>query len=343
MARPLLNPVCWLPASLLAWLLAWLLASCAWAAQPPQLSNHSAPSTQVLSVPDSQLRDPLVFVIYGDMRFTDASETVAASPGPRRALVEKVAAEHPDALFLTGDIPWHGGDMNDYRVFAAETAVWQQQHLRVYPVLGNHEFSQCDDPQCLANWWAAFPQIKGWRWYAIALGTRVRALALDSNDSLLPRSDQRQWLERELENLPQTVRFLVITLHHPPVADTGLLIVRRNERALARYLKAVARGSAARFIICSGHVHNYERFERDGVVYLVSGGGGAKPLGVHRDRADRYRDPTFPNFHYLRFELQGDRLQVQMLRVMDYQAASPHEWAVKDRFEVRAKPQLESR
>jgi len=62
------------------------------------------------------------------------------------------------------------------------------------------------------------------------------------------------------------------------VADQGFLIVRSNERTLVRYLKTVAARSPARFIVCSGHVHNYERFERDKVVYLVSGGGGARRL-----------------------------------------------------------------
>jgi acid phosphatase type 7 len=319
-------------------LLVSVLTGCVTAAEPPPAPELSTAPTQVLSVPDSELHNPLVFVIYGDMRFTDPGETVAASPGPRQALVDKVAAEHPDALFLTGDIPWHGGDMNDYRVFEAQTAAWRQQHLRVYPVLGNHEFSQCDAAQCLENWWRAFPQIQGWRWYAVALGSRVRAFALDSNTSLLTGSEQRQWLQQQLGSLPPTVRFVILTLHHPPVADTGFAIVRRNERALGAYLKSVARGSSARFIVCSGHVHNYERFERDGVVYLVSGGGGAKPLRVHRGRRDKYRESGFPNFHYIRFEMQGERLQVQMHKVTDYQADSPHEWAVKDRFEVTALP-----
>ena len=72
-------------------------------AVPP--ATRAIPATDPLNVPDAGLGNPLVFVVYGDMRFTDPSETVAAAPGPRRALVAKVASEHPDALFLTGDVP----------------------------------------------------------------------------------------------------------------------------------------------------------------------------------------------------------------------------------------------
>ncbi len=304
---------------------------------PPQAPpGLAAPVTEAFSIPDSQLSHPLVFVIYGDMRFTNPSETVAASPGPRRALVDKVASEKPDALFLTGDIPWHGGDPKDYKEFSAETAVWRQQKLRVFPVLGNHEFSQCDEVQCLENWWQAFPQLRDRRWYAVAVGTEIRAFALDSNASLLAGSEQRRWLEREMQGLPPSVRFVILTLHHPPVADQGLIIVRRNERALAKYLRSIAPRSPAKLIVCSGHVHNYERLQQDGIVYLVSGGGGAKPLYVHRGRGDRYRDAAFPNFHYIRFEVQGDHMTAEMERLTDYDAPSPHVWAVKDRFEVWA-------
>jgi acid phosphatase type 7 len=307
------------------------------AAQPDPAVPPATPAADTLSVPDAGLGNPPVFVVYGDMRFTDLSETVAAAPGPRRALVAKVASEHPDALFLTGDVPWHGGDTADYREFDQETTLWREQHLRLYPVLGNHEFSGCEVAECLENWWQAFPEFRGRRWYSVALGTKLRAFALDSNSSLLPGSEQRQWLERQMDALPGDVRFVVITLHHPPVADQGFLIVRSNERTLVRYLKTIAARSPARFIVCSGHVHNYERFERDKVVYLVSGGGGAKPFAAFRGRADRYREPGFPNFHYIRFELQGEHLTAEMVRLEDYDKPSPQLWATKDRFELWAK------
>jgi hypothetical protein len=312
----------------------------AFAAEPEQAGPPATPVTpaaDLVSVPDAGLGNPLVFVVYGDMRFTDSSETVAAAPGPRRALVAKVTSEHPDALFMTGDVPWHGGDPADYRVFEQETTLWHEQHLRLYPVLGNHEFSGCEVDECLENWWQAFPEFRGRRWYSVALGTKVRAFALDSNSSLLPGSEQRQWLESQIDALSSDVRFVVVTLHHPPVADQGFLIVRSNERALARYLKAVARRSPARFIVCSGHVHNYERFERDKVVYLVSGGGGAKPFPALRGPADRYREPGFPNFHYIRFELEGEHLTAEMVRLEDYDKLSPHMWVTKDHFELWAK------
>ena len=293
-------------------------------------------ASDAFAIPDSALGNPPTFIVYGDMRFTDVRESVATNPGARQALVARIAAEKPGALLLTGDIPWHGGDQEDYRVYREETAAWREARLRVYPVLGNHEFSGCADAACLENWWQAFPEFRGRRWYSVALGTRIRALALDSNAPLIPGSPQRAWLEQQIEDLPATVRFVILAMHHPPIADEALWVVRSNEHGLTTYLSTIAPHSTARFVVCGAHVHNYERFEQDGVVYLVSGGGGAKPLAVARGPADQYQDPDFPNFHYLRFQLAGDELSAEMIRLTDYGARSPHEWAVKDRFTVRA-------
>jgi hypothetical protein len=251
--------------------------------------------------------------------------------------VQKIAAEPADALFLTGDVPWHGGDPRDYEEYATETAPWREQHMNVYPVLGNHEFQGCAEAACLEAWWQAFPQLNGRRWYALALGSRVRVLGLDSNSSLLRGSEQGAWLDEQLHGLPPETRFVLLFLHHPPVANQSVLVVRANERSLVGYLGSLAAQSTVRFIVVAAHVHNYERFERRGVTYLVSGGGGARPHPVIRGPADRYKAHLNPNFHYLRFTLQGDRLSAEMVRLEDPQATSPHVWEVRDRFEVLAK------
>jgi hypothetical protein len=303
---------------------------------------HAAPQVPVtFSVPDAELPDPLVLIAYGDMRFTQTTETGATNPGARQALVAKVAAENPSAMFLNGDIPWHGVDA-DYAVFLDETRLWRERHLRVYPALGNHEFSACLDSACLERWWAAFPQLRGRRWYSVAVGTKVVGIELDSDASLLPGNPQRIWLEAQIAGLDPRVRLVLIIMHHPPVADMQSNDTshnpRPNETALADYLEAVAPASPARFVVSAGHIHNYERFSQNGVTYLVSGGGGAKPSYVERTPADLYQDGEFPNYHYVRFELRGNTVVGEMIRLSDYSAPKPNRWQTKDRFEISLRP-----
>lgn len=303
------------------------------------------PVPTTFAVPGAELPSPLAFIVYGDMRFTNPAETEATSPAARRALVERVAAEQPAALFLTGDLPWHGvqGDYDEYR---AETRLWRQEQLKVYPALGNHEFSQCAVAECLSLWWGAFPELSGRRWYSVALGERLRALALDSDAPLTPGSEQRAWLEAQLEGLSPRVQVVLLVMHHPPIADpivgggSGDHRVRPNEEALATYLAETAGHLSARLVVAAGHIHNYERFEQAGVTYLVSGGGGARPYEVARSAADRYQDPAFPNYHYLRFELRPRTLVGQMMRLALKPDGTPipDSFEEKDRFEISLPP-----
>src|ERR1700688_2303088 len=96
-----------------------------------------APATPTFSVPDRDLAEPLGLVAYGDMRFTAPAETDATNPAVRQALVAKVAAEKRAAIFLNGDIPWHGV-APDYAVFRAETRSWRKRRLRAFPALGHN-------------------------------------------------------------------------------------------------------------------------------------------------------------------------------------------------------------
>jgi hypothetical protein len=272
------------------------------------------------------------------MRFTDPSNVTATNPQARTALVERIAEEHPDAVLLNGDIPWHGGNAADYEQYRTETASWRAKGLRVFPALGNHEFSQCEPAVCLDHWWAAFPELRGKRWYSADLSPEVRIIALDTMSPLRRDSDQLTWLDRELAALPSTVRFVLFTLHHPPVADIQTRYVvdhnpRVNEIALAEYLKGIGQVSHARFVVIAGHVHNYMRHFQDGIVYLVSGGGGAQPYQIDRTPDDLYKGTEFPNYHYVKLSVSNGTLRGEMYRLDDPSAPVKH-FTVKDTFEL---------
>lgn len=321
---------------------------------PPQRPDPaSLPTGNLLSEPgpafriaDDQLGSPPTFITYGDTRFTDPANTTATDPKVRRWLVNRIAEEHPDAVILNGDVPLAGNVKNDYLVFKAETQPWREHHLRIFPALGNHEFHG-DPRECLENWWQAFPEMRNRRWYSAQLGSRVYLIALDSDASLLPGSDQARWLEQQVSSLPATIDFVIFSLHHPPVADMQTHFEvnhnpRPNEIALRDYLSTIAPQVHARFIVSAGHIHNYEREIKDDVLYLVSGGGGAKPYFVERTPDDLYKSMLFPNYHYVKFTLEKDRLHGVMVRVSDPEASTPA-YEIKDFFDVVMKPPAASR
>jgi hypothetical protein len=241
---------------------------------------------------------------------------------------------------MSGDVPYSGDVVNDYDVYRSETKIWRDEHLHVYPALGNHEFHG-DPHEALEHWWAAFPEMRNRRWYSVELGQSVYTIALDSDTALTPGSNQLKWLNAQLMNLPKTTRFVFISLHHPPVADFQTRInvshnPRPNEIALRDDLEALAPQVRAKIIVSAGHIHNYERFSRSGVTYLVSGGGAAKPVEVERAPDDLYQDKEFPNYHFVEFVLHGNSVEGRMYRVADPASATPA-FEVKDTFTIKGK------
>ena len=289
------------------------------------LSGWVAASQSSDSGPTFTVTPPMgnwTLIAYGDTRFTDPANRVDSNPVARQALVRKIAEEKPNLLLLSGDLPFHGGDANDYAVYQQETEPWRQKGIRILPALGNHELYDPRDrngcAHCLENWWNAFPELRGRRWYSVRFGESY-IITLDSNMDLTGGSAQSQWLARQLKELPESVRYVFISLHHPPIADPVFLRdshdARPNEEALARQLDAAAGQIKAKIVVIAGHIHNYERFQRGGVDYLVSGGGGARPYRVSRSSGDLYQDSVFPNFHYVKFVSEGGKLRATMYRL----------------------------
>jgi hypothetical protein len=331
-------------------LLSGIFALSSMFAQPqpaPRQTAATLPTDQLISEPgpafriaDSELASPATIVAYGDTRFTDPANVKATNPKVRRWLVERIASEKPAAIVINGDLPLAGDVANDYAVYKTETQIWRDHHIRVFQTLGNHEFHG-PPQQALENWWNTFPEMKNRRWYAAQVGSRMYVMAIDSDTSLLPGSDQGRWIQQQLSALPSTVDFLLITMHHPPVADIQTHIEvdhnpRPNEIALRDLLSEMAPKMHARVIVSAGHIHNYERNVLNDVTYLVSGGGGAVPYYVERTKDDLYQSIVFPNYHYVKLTLLKDRLKAEMIRVADPDSDTVS-WQVKDSFELAVK------
>lgn len=289
------------------------------------------------AVPAATPADALTFVVYGDTRFTENDKVV--NPIARRALVEKIAIEHPAAILIGGDLVYQGSDADDYRVFRRETARWAQEQIPVFPVLGNHEFRTCgeDVRPCLENWWNTFGSLRPYRWYSVTIGSSLRALILDSDSALKQGSEQRAWFEQQIRdaNTDQSIKFILIMLHYPPVRDPFYPSMR-DEKEIQRYLSWRVKSLRPQVIVVGSHVHNYERYYRGGVTYLVSGGGGAKPVPAARMFGEKSRLHTSVNYHYIRFVLDGAELRGTMVR-FDATERGTDPWTEPDHFEVKAR------
>ena len=99
-------------------------------------------STLAVGSPQVHPGQTVTVIAIGDTRFTHPTNLTASNPRARMALIERIAEERPNAVLISGDVPWRGGWVSDYEQFHAETEAWQSRRLRVFPALGNHEFAE---------------------------------------------------------------------------------------------------------------------------------------------------------------------------------------------------------
>ena len=263
------------------------------------------------------LTTPFTFVVYGDSRFHDPKDFEAANPPMRQALVRAIAAVHPAFITFTGDIVYNGNDPNDWKVWDTETAPFRDNHIPVYPALGNHDLH--GEKDALVNYFERFPELKGNRFYSVRAANMLM-LVLDSSldETSGPQGD---WLKTKLDTIPSDVDFVFLVFHHPPYTSSsdkkifgGGHSARDSEQNLAKMLEARQPNTRARFVVFSGHVHNYERHEHGGVTYFVSGGAGAHAYPIERAPDDPFQSKEI-NYHYLLVEVGRSKLTVTMKRL----------------------------
>ncbi len=301
-----------------AWLLPLLLAITAFAADFNEQPKHY----------------PFHFIVYGDIRFTTPSNTQVSDPVRRKLIVKKIADEKPAFLAITGDIAFHGNNPADWQQFAEETKPLRDAHVELFPTIGNHDLYL--DPQ-LVNYFKQFPELGGKRWYTVQYGNCFFFMLDSSAD--LPGGAEHKWLEEGLEHIPDSTQFVFFLMHHPPITQShegapgGGHSSRPGEQQLAHLIEQAHTRTGLPMFVLAGHVHNYERYERNGVSYIVTGGGGATPYDIMRNPNDFYREAG-PTYHFTSWRVDKDKLRFEMVK-LEMKGDKP-DWKVRDSFEVKA-------
>src|SRR6266581_4937305 len=210
---------------------------------------------------------PFQFVVFGDTR---------TRPDVHRRVVEAVVKNGiPDFVIHTGDLVADGYDSSLWPIFFdIERDLLRQTAF--FPSLGNHErnskeyyeFFRIDTPYYSFNWGNA---------HFAVLNSDFGNAANSNSAKEAFWAAQTSWLDEDLA-ANQKAGYRFVAAHHPPMSAVS---TRQNFNARMVALMPLLekyRVTAGFF----GHDHNYQHYLKNGIHYVITGGGGAPLYDVDK-------------------------------------------------------------
>ncbi len=258
------------------------------------------------------------FAVVSDLQRTSWLEFWRERNDAERAvLVGAIPASHPAFLAILGDLVFDGASPARWAELDALCAPIRDAGIPVFAALGNHEYWGGGSGQ--ERFFARFPHQEQKHYHALAYGP-LRLVFLDSNIDELPAATweaQRAWYEATLAayDADAEVRGVLVLLHHPPYTNST---VTSDEEHVQRVLVPPLLRARKTLGLVSGHVHSYERFEREGKMFLVSGGGGGPRArlaegGARRHPDDLFQGPPLRSFHFTVFTVTAEGLAAEVM------------------------------
>jgi len=217
--------------------------------------------------------DPVRFAVLSDTQQQWEGENRLAAVGG--AIAADADSAPFDFVLHAGDlVESPAGDYWDYWFSSFEPMLLEASFI---PVLGNHEKNS-------RSYYDAFPHPPGAgqndeRWWALHWGDLV-VVGLDTSASRADRIlEQQAYAEKELSG-PERHKFVIF--HHPVYSSDAY---HGSGYGYEKIYHPIFVKTGVD-VVLNGHAHNYERIEKDGITYLVVGGGGAVPRGLAPKRVD---------------------------------------------------------
>ena len=242
------------------------------------------------------LNGSFTFIVYGDTR----EQTPLFTQMERHKLVADRISQEENISFVlhTGDLICSGEDLEEWNDFF-DAGRGVMKNTTFYPVPGNHEDNH-------TNYYDVFevPQ-----WYSFDCGN-AHFTVLDSND-WANMTKQTEWLQDDLDN---TATWKFVSFHHPPYSSD-----KRQWGGwthLRDYWEDIFRNNNVDAVF-NGHVHTYERYEENGIQYVVLGCGGAPLYSLAEEKIPGYQNSFEHTLGYAKITIERNTATMDIIKVVD--------------------------
>jgi predicted phosphodiesterase len=257
---------------------------------------------------------PFEFVFFGDTRTRNEVHQHVV-----KALLQY---SQPEFVIHTGDLVADGSDSTLWPVFF-DIEKDLLNKVAFFPVLGNHErnshefydyFQVGATPYYSFNWGNA---------HFIMLNSDIGNAATSPSARDAFWKEQTQWLEDDLKaNQKAAYRFVVA--HHPPI--TAVERRQGDNPHMIALMPMFEKYHVTAGLF--GHDHNYQHYLKNGIHYLISGGGGAPLYDVNKPAPD-ITQKVISTEHFVRIRVDGETAHVEAIAL---------DGSTLDKIELQSRP-----
>lgn len=273
--------------------------------------------------------ESFTFAVYGDPRPGDIGATYY-----HQAIMNQVAFHEPQFCLVLGDMVDNGSEPEKWEeFFKVEESVISKS--AIYPVLGDNDV---EDGKGIYTQY--FPILE--KGYYNFSWNGVQFFALNAWDTrgnqpreeLSANSEQIQWFvsqmqKEEVKNAP----YRIVYLHDPVYISRG----RASDMLLDQWVPLFEKYNVD-VVFASWHL--YERLQRNGVTYIISGGAGAEIIWMPKN-AKYPSQAEAQRHHFCRVDVNSNSLTIRAIAddgtVLDNFTISPK---TKNTTTARSKERL---
>jgi predicted phosphodiesterase len=241
-------------------------------------------------------KTPFTFAVLGDNR------TV---PNIHTQVINSIIQNNPDIVLNSGDIITSDSYSQFEREFFTPAAPLMK-NTPLYVAIGNHEGD--------SEWFyklLSYPDPENY--YSFNYGN-AHFLIIDSNKPYSTSSTQYSWIEEDLNSeAAKRADWIFVCFHHPPWSQmwdspgyTGTASVRQYLVPFFEQYKVD--------IVFNGHTHDYERGIKNGIYYIITGGGGSALDKVKTGDWDHI-DIWLSEYHHCFVEINQGLLQFKAIKI----------------------------
>jgi hypothetical protein len=222
------------------------------------------------------------------------------------AVADRIVTLDPEFVLHTGDVIYPSGQASGYDPFFFQPYQALARRAPIYPSLGNHDYGTAGGQPYLDAFYLPHNNpAETERYYSFDWGN-AHFTALDFNTG--PDEAQLDWLRDDLRATDQTWK---IVFYHQAIYSSGPHGYEGWVEAKRALLAPIFEQHDVDLVL-NGHDHDYERsLPINGVVYFVTGGGGASLYQVNSQPFSAYAETTH---HTLFVTVEGCALTVMAIK-----------------------------